>query len=103
MPNIAVMGKVTGSDTCTGRCSAHNGNPVRTGIITTGSGRHTVDGQQVARQDDIVTATCGHTGIIQGGSGRHSSDGKNIARVGDSFSGTFTGTITLGLDRTNVA
>jgi uncharacterized Zn-binding protein involved in type VI secretion len=104
MNNIAVEGQIDGADTCTGRCSAHLGNPVRTGIIIVSQSDHDCKGKRLARQGDIVIATgCGHTGIIQQSSTPHEADGKTIAKVTDTFTGTFSGTITKGLDNTQVS
>lgn len=84
-----------------GTCTSHKSPISVSGVIVASEKKVTCDGLAVARKGDIVLASCGHTGTIVSGSGKVSASGIDVARVGDSFSGSFSGTIVSGSDKTD--
>lgn len=85
-------------DTTYGYCSAHDG--YYPGTITTFAGRTKCEGKYIARDGDVATASCGHTGTINSSLSSVVVEGQPIARKDDSFSGTYSGTITGGASKT---
>jgi uncharacterized Zn-binding protein involved in type VI secretion len=81
------------NDATTGSCAIHG---PQSGTITSASGDVSANSLGVARVGDTVTAACGHTGSISSGAARTSVNGSPAARINDSFTGTYSGTITGG-------
>jgi uncharacterized Zn-binding protein involved in type VI secretion len=85
-------------DTTNGICyhSSHDDPIAKTGSITGGSTNVFANTKGIARNGDIITASCGHTGIITGTSGNVYVNGKQIAKIGSTFTGDYRGTLSVG-------
>jgi len=85
-------------DLVVGICSGHITPISTTGFIITTSSDVKANSLGIARNSDIVLASCGggHIGIIVTSSGSVKSNGLGIARMGDTVTGVFSGTIVQG-------
>lgn len=90
------------TDNTFGVCSHPDHDPPISvsGTITTGYAKVQVEGLDLARVGDTVTASCGHTGIIQDGHSKFSANGVAAAQLGSTFIGDYTGTITSAASKT---
>lgn len=77
-----------------GYCSSHDGNFL--GTVIGGSSDVKANSQGIARLGDTVLSDCGHTGTINSANASVNVNGIKAARNGDSFTGTYSGTITEG-------
>lgn len=89
------------SSICTGVCTGHP-TPINvSGVIVTGAGTKLIEGNAAARVGDLVLASCGHYGVIASGQNME-VEGVEQSAVGDTFSGTFSGTISSGSATENI-
>jgi uncharacterized Zn-binding protein involved in type VI secretion len=80
-------------DIAVGICTCHNPPIWVSGKVITYSNTVKVNGRGVARDGDIVKATCGHIGNIVTHSSPTEVDSRKVARLGDKTSGCFKGTL----------
>lgn len=88
------MGYARIGDSWSGVCNCHESPISVTGEIETGSDNVFINGRGVAREGDIVRASCGHTGTINSGSDYYIVNGKRAARLNDTTTGCCVGHIT---------
>jgi len=83
-------------DSTFGICTAHKDPIAVGGFIITSQANVLINGMPAARMMDIALASCGHTGTLIGGSGKILIGGIPSIRMGDSFTGSYSGTVTGG-------
>lgn len=83
------------NDLFSGVCMVPLHGPVM-GYVLTASPNVLINGQQAARQMDLVMAFCGDIGFIITASSTVMINGMGAARIGDSVGGILNGTLITG-------
>jgi uncharacterized Zn-binding protein involved in type VI secretion len=86
------------TDLGVGICCCHPPIPCIgvTGVLITGAGTVSVEGQSDSRIGDLILGSCGHIGVMVTGSPTVTVENSPTARIGDIFSGCFSGVIITG-------